>query len=107
MKWVLGLLAVTACVCALGCARREVSSEGKIVQVAPCWSFDNPSPEALQRADDAIRAVPSKAPVMERFEWGRTEGGDPARTLVLFTAHSLPTAVQVSFERCLVDDADG
>jgi hypothetical protein len=75
MKWLVGTLAVMGCVCALGCSG-EISSEGKVLQVVTCEPLKNAPPEAIQAAKDALLALPSKAPIMERFEWGSTDHDD-------------------------------
>jgi hypothetical protein len=101
MKWVLGVLAVMGYACALGCARREISSEGKLVRVADCRPSTDP-PQAIEMVEAAIRAIPSKAPFMERFEWGRAESGDPAISHVLLvTFKDLQTAFDPAYYKAI------
>jgi hypothetical protein len=71
IKWLVGTLAVTGLACALGCSRGDISSEGRILHVVSCGTRQNAPQQAIQRVEDAIPDIPSKAPTMERFEWGR------------------------------------
>ncbi len=73
VKWLAVTLAIMPLACAPGCGSNggDISSEGKILQVILCMQAENAPPEAFKKAEKIIRSVPSKAPVMERFEWGR------------------------------------
>lgn len=99
MKWLVGTLAVTSCAFALGCGG-EVSSEGKVWRLVGFEPWKETRPEGIQEAEDALRAIPSKAPVMERFEWGKIEHGDyPESHLVLVTTLTAATEAIASFLR--------
>jgi hypothetical protein len=88
MKSTIGAISALSLLCALGCGSRYISTEGKTVHLVKCDPKQHATAADFQDAEKAIRAIPSKAPTMERFEWGRVRGdGDlPERyyLLVLF-----------------------
>jgi len=104
MKWVVGVLAVTGCACAPGCTRGDISIEGRILEVVPCKPLTNAPREERQVVEDAIRAIPSKAPVMERFEWGRIDRDDSGISHCLLVAFKDPqTAFDPVYQQALQD----
>lgn len=74
MKSTIGTINALVLLCALGCGSRDISSEGKILHLVICSPRQGATSEDFQNAEAAIRAIPSKAPTMDRFEWGRIDG---------------------------------
>ncbi len=91
MKHIVCALVIVGFLCTLGCGRREISSEGKVLRLLSYRTRPNVNPQAIRHAEDAIRAIPSKAPIMERLEWGRIRGESTLRyyVLVLFEDQQL------------------
>ncbi len=91
MKHIVCALVIVGFLCTLGCGRREISSEGKVLRLLSYRTRPNVNPQAIRNAEDAIRAIPSKAPIMERLEWGKISGDSnvPYCVLVLFEDQQL------------------
>lgn len=121
MKRLVFTLALTACALATGCGAKEGSSEGMIWNVLTYRPREKTTPELLRKIEDAVRAFPSKASGMERFEWGRIEDSNFPRThcvLVTFKEvqrrtdeeyrillHDLPEGARVTAREFVVHDA--
>jgi hypothetical protein len=71
MKRLVVLFVFTVFACIAGCGTEDISQEGKIVQVVLCTPMVNAPDAVIQKAANAISDIPSKAPILERFEWGQ------------------------------------
>jgi hypothetical protein len=105
MKWRVGTLAVTGLACALGCSVGDISSEGKILHVVTYKPRENAHSEAIQEVERTIRGIPSKAPTMERFEWGRTDYNDSPQSYFLLVLFNDPQSAyhDLSYNRATRD----
>lgn len=76
-KWLVGTVALTGCALALGCGAEKGSTQGLVRQLVAIRPREGVRPEYLQEAQEAIRALPSRFPAIERLEWGKTGVNDP------------------------------
>lgn len=104
MKSLVRILVITICGCALGC-RGEASSEGKILRVVFWRPSKGTPPEAIQESEKAFRSFPSKAPIVERFEWGRIEHDDHLSHILLVTFKDPPSAFDRTYDTALREAA--
>ncbi len=102
MKWLVGLLAALGGTCVLGCGTPEISHEGKYVHVVRCKPHKDAPPSAVKQSVAVIPTLPSRAPSMVRFEWGRTEvEGSPEAYCFLATFEAPETVHDRDYQQAL------